>query len=201
MNRKRRGELSELAFFYKATSLGFNLSKPWGDSSRYDFVVEHNGLLSKVQVKSTSQLWIPGTRSRATAPPGVLPTGGYYLNCQRRMKGGTFPYTPDEVDFFAAHIVPLDIWYVLPLSAVGSKYYLLFYPHLPARDLRLAPYREAWHLLEGVPKPDHGGSPDPTVDADHPITRSSDDPIASEPLPFFSLSIEACVKDENPFDL
>ena len=31
---KRRGELSELAFFYKAASLGFGVAKPWGDSER-----------------------------------------------------------------------------------------------------------------------------------------------------------------------
>jgi len=29
---KRGGELSELAFFYKAASLGFGVAKPWGDS-------------------------------------------------------------------------------------------------------------------------------------------------------------------------
>jgi hypothetical protein len=27
---KRRGEVSELAFFYKAASLGFGVAKPWG---------------------------------------------------------------------------------------------------------------------------------------------------------------------------
>lgn len=132
-NRKRSGEISELAFMYRTAALGFNVSKPYGDSSRYDFIVEYRGRLSKVQVKSTAQLF---------------PTGGYYLNVQRRVKGGTFPYTADEVDFFAAHIVPLDTWYIFPLSVVGAKYYLLFFPHLPDRDRRFAPYREAWHLLE-----------------------------------------------------
>ncbi|MGI9102825.1 MAG: group I intron-associated PD-(D/E)XK endonuclease [Terriglobales bacterium] len=137
MNRKRRGELSELAFIYKATGLGFNVSKPYGDSSRYDFIVEHRGRLSKVQVKSTSQLF---------------PTGGYYLNCQRRMRTGTFPYLVGEVDFFAAQVVPTDTWYIIPLSAIGEKYYVRFFPHQPDRD-RLAFYREAWRLLEG-PDPD-----------------------------------------------
>src|SRR3984957_10755817 len=37
---KRRGELSELAFFYKAASLGFGVAKPWGDSERYDFILD-----------------------------------------------------------------------------------------------------------------------------------------------------------------
>jgi len=132
MNRKQRGELSELAFIYKATSLGFHVCKPYGDSCRYDFVVEHSGYLSKVQVKSTSQLF----RS-----------GGYYLNCQRRMKSGSFSYQPDEVDFFAAHVVPYDTWYIVPFSIIGQHYHVRFFPHEPARD-KLADYRESWHLLK-----------------------------------------------------
>jgi hypothetical protein len=134
MNRKQRGELSELAFIYKATGLGFHVSKPYGDSSRYDFIVEHLGRLSKIQVKSTAQLF---------------PSGGYYLNCQRRMKRGTYPYLSGEVDFFAAHVVPHDTWYIFPLDAIANKYYVRFFPHQPARDRRFGPYREAWHLLEG----------------------------------------------------
>ncbi len=137
MNRKRRGELSELAFLYKATSLGFNVCKPYGDSCRFDFLVEHHGRVSKVQVKSTAQLF---------------PSGGYYLNAQRRMKGGTFPYLPGEIDFFAAHVVPHDTWYIIPLSAIGSKYYVRFFPHQPARDRRFSPCRQAWHLLQNRPK-------------------------------------------------
>ncbi len=37
---KRRGELAELAFTLKATGLGFAVSKPYGDSERYDFILD-----------------------------------------------------------------------------------------------------------------------------------------------------------------
>jgi hypothetical protein len=37
---KRRGELAELAFTLKAASLGFSVSKPYGDSDRYDFILD-----------------------------------------------------------------------------------------------------------------------------------------------------------------
>ena len=82
MDRKRRGELSELAFIYKATGLGFNVSKPYGDSSRYDFIVEHLGRLSKVQVKSTTRC-----------------DGAYYLNVLRRVNGGRVAYDA-EISIF-----------------------------------------------------------------------------------------------------
>src|SRR2546425_646714 len=37
---KRRGERAELAFMLKASSLGFGIAKPWGDSERYDFILD-----------------------------------------------------------------------------------------------------------------------------------------------------------------
>ena len=37
---KRLGELAELAFALKAASLGFAVSKPYGDSERYDFILD-----------------------------------------------------------------------------------------------------------------------------------------------------------------
>src|SRR5437870_6319042 len=40
INTKRKGELSEAAFLLKAASLGFGVAKPWGDSERYDFILD-----------------------------------------------------------------------------------------------------------------------------------------------------------------
>jgi PD-(D/E)XK endonuclease len=37
---KRRGELSELAFTFKAARMGFGVAKPYGDSERYDFILD-----------------------------------------------------------------------------------------------------------------------------------------------------------------
>ena len=41
---KRRGELAELVFALKAASLGFGVSRPWGDSERYDFILDADNL-------------------------------------------------------------------------------------------------------------------------------------------------------------
>ena len=40
VNTKRKGELSEAAFLLKAAGLGFGVAKPWGDSERYDFILD-----------------------------------------------------------------------------------------------------------------------------------------------------------------
>ena len=45
VNTKRRGELAELAFAYKATSRGLGVSKPFGDSERYDTIIDPRELL------------------------------------------------------------------------------------------------------------------------------------------------------------
>jgi hypothetical protein len=37
---KRRGEIGEAAFLHKAASMGFGVAKPWGDSDRYDLIVD-----------------------------------------------------------------------------------------------------------------------------------------------------------------
>lgn len=39
-NNKRRGEVAEAAFLAKVCSLRLPICKPWGDSERYDFVVD-----------------------------------------------------------------------------------------------------------------------------------------------------------------
>src|SRR6266545_6704869 len=51
---KKRGEWVEMQFMARAAAHGFTVSKPWGDSARYDFAIEHNGVFHRVQVKSTS---------------------------------------------------------------------------------------------------------------------------------------------------
>jgi hypothetical protein len=57
---KLQGELIELAFLHKAVSLGFAVAKPYGDSERYDFIVDYRDSIDRkllrVQVKSTALL-------------------------------------------------------------------------------------------------------------------------------------------------
>src|SRR5436309_15076072 len=46
VNTKRKGELSEAAFLLKAAGLGFGVAKPWGDSERYDFILDSQAPIS-----------------------------------------------------------------------------------------------------------------------------------------------------------
>jgi|HubBroStandDraft_6_1064221.scaffolds.fasta_scaffold652902_1 hypothetical protein len=131
-NTKRTGERSEAAFLHRASSLGFGVARPWGDSLRYDFILDNGSCLWRVQVKCTESIRADAYETRATYSVGA----------------GRAVYTRADIDFLAAHVVPLDIWYILPVEICTPQPMLRFYPHREAKKMRLEPYREAWHLLQ-----------------------------------------------------
>ena len=125
--RKRDGEQTEAAFLNKATGLGLGVAKPWGDSERYDLIVDSGRRLWRVQVKSTR--YVGERRFSITA------------------RGCTAAYTADEIDFLAAYIVPLDLWYVVPVTAFAPRKCLRFYPEGESSVGQYEKYREAWWLM------------------------------------------------------
>jgi hypothetical protein len=130
---KRKGELAELAFMHKAASLGFGVAKPYGDSERYDFILDTGKRLWRVQVKSTS-----AKRFRA-----------YQMNTRRNDNGRMSPYGPSEIDFLVAHVVPEDAWYVIPVQMLGQRKLVTFYPRSDERTNEFSQYHEAWGLMRG----------------------------------------------------
>ncbi|MFZ0863537.1 MAG: group I intron-associated PD-(D/E)XK endonuclease [Candidatus Sulfotelmatobacter sp.] len=131
-NTKVTGERSEAAFLHQAANRGFGVAKPWGDSRRYDFILDNGACLHRVQVKCTESIRARAYETRATYTTGK----------------GRAAYTKQDIDFIAAHVVPLDIWYIIPVEICTPAPMLRFYPHRKAKKMRLEPYREAWHLLQ-----------------------------------------------------
>jgi len=128
---KQRGEWAELRFMTCASEHGLCVSKPWGDSSRYDFVVEHAGRLMRVQVKSTT---FERRHSYIC-----------HIHASRQQ-----PYTSKQIDFVAAYIIPKNIWFIFPIEALlRASCDLTLSPHL--KDSKYAQYQEAWHLMRGEP--------------------------------------------------
>ena len=108
----------------------------WGDSDRYDLIVDSGRRLWRVQVKSTR--YMGERRFSITA------------------RGCTAAYTEDEIDFLAVYIVPLDIWYVIPVKAFAPRKCLRFYPEDEGSLGRYEKYREAWWLMKGEEAPVSG---------------------------------------------
>jgi hypothetical protein len=135
---KNRGEAAEAAFLAKATSLGFGVCKPWGDSERYDFVIDSGYRFWRVQVKS-SQL--------------------HYNRCYHIKTSGfnNKAYSRREIDFLIAYIVPENLWYIVPVGCVPLGTQLRFYPAGSGRESRVEKYREAWCQL-ACPRDEDGPS-------------------------------------------
>jgi hypothetical protein len=126
---KVAGEAAEMEFMARAAALGFGISKPLGESRPYDVIVEVNRRLLRIQVKST--------------------------NCERARKSFQFvtvrqgrlwrPYQPDEVDFIAAYVLPVNAWYIVPVSAMRDRLTLNVHPFTGTG--RYEQFRERWDLL------------------------------------------------------
>jgi hypothetical protein len=127
---KRRGELAELGFMLKAASLGFGVAKPYGDSCRYDFILDSGERLWRVQVKSTY---------------GSGPTG-YRINAYGSTNSGFFSYTPEEIDILVAYVVQENAWYVIPVKAFAPHRSLQLHPS-GGKSGQYEKYREAWGLM------------------------------------------------------
>jgi hypothetical protein len=61
-------------------------------------------------------------------------------------------YTLDEIDLFAAYVIPVNVWYLIPAVVIlkpKRKVGLMLHPvdKLKKNRYRYEHYREAWHLL------------------------------------------------------
>ena len=129
-NSKRCGEAIEAAFLAKVCNLRIPVCKPWGDSERYDFVVDGGKGFWRVQVKGASYCSLSRDGSKYHAGAGS--------------NGKTF--TKKDMDFVVVQIVPEELWYVVPIEIAEGLTALWFNPR--SKKARFEKYREAWCLLD-----------------------------------------------------
>lgn len=109
------GEITEQQVALEFLKLGYLVSKPLVQSSRYDFVVDINNKLYKVQVKTCSY------KEEAYIQ---FATSTSHTNTQGTKN---LTYTEEDVDFFAT--MYQNQCYLVPLSICGKR----------AQRLRLIP--------------------------------------------------------------
>jgi PD-(D/E)XK endonuclease len=118
--------MAELRFMVWAAEHGLQVTKPWGETARYDFGVEHAGKFVRVPVKSTM----------------FKDRGGY--SCT--VRGSRGPYQGDAFDFVAAYLIPEDTWYIIPAEKIRGQGSIAVYPRL--KGSKYDRYKEAWDLLK-----------------------------------------------------
>ena len=103
----RQGEKSEQIFATKCfVQYGYMVSQPNGTAD-YDLIVDVNGSLKKIQVKSS----IKGD-GNVNICKGT--------NAVKSGKQGKYPYSEESVDFFAVHNIVNDQWHIIPRKATGD---------------------------------------------------------------------------------
>lgn len=90
LNTKQRGNITEIECMLAFLKMGYNVLTPYGDCERYDFVVDIEGTLYKIQVKSANANHIEQ---------------GYieFKTANKTTQNGKFvrhTYTKEEIDFF-----------------------------------------------------------------------------------------------------
>jgi hypothetical protein len=124
----RQGDWVEALFMSRAMAQGLNVAKPWSAASPYDYLVEADGHTCRVQVKSCSYK-------------------GEYGEYRCNYRGFRRPlYTSGDFEFAAIYVVPEDIWYIIPIAALGGPHTVVLWPRNPRSKYHQ--YEEAWRLLK-----------------------------------------------------
>src|ERR1700722_6948684 len=98
---KERGEWVELQFMAQAARRRFAVCKPWGETRAYDVGIEHGQNFLRVQVTSCSYRRGDGYCCQ------LLPNHGKKED-----------YSLEQLDLFAAYVIPVGAWYLIPASLV-----------------------------------------------------------------------------------
>jgi hypothetical protein len=120
---KQRGEWVEMRFMARAAEEGLHVSKPWGESTAYDFIVEHHSHCLRIQVKSTM----------------MRRDNGYICHL---VGSNRIPYTQGAFDFAAVYILFADAWFIAPQRKQNA---IFLRPGI--HGSKNHKYEEAWHLL------------------------------------------------------
>lgn len=128
---KQRGELAELRFLLRVAEEGLAVSKPYGDSQRFDFVVGSRRPLYRVQVRS-----VGATNN----------SGGY--TCVLGWGHPHKAYERSDFDFLALYVTPFKTWYIMPMRLLPlERRCISVFPHHHISRSGWERFREAWHLL------------------------------------------------------
>jgi hypothetical protein len=131
MTPKELGEFAEAEFLRTVLKMGMAVTKPWGESRGYDFIVDVAGKLTRVQVKAAFR------RGKQ---------GGYSL---RTYRSSMECYTAKEIDALAGYVAPEEAWYLFPVGVVGRVRSLKLFPGSKKKRSKFEKWREAWWVVTG----------------------------------------------------
>ena len=88
LSSKEKGNLTELQCITACYELGYKVSIPYGENSRYDFILDVDGIFLRVQVKTCKE-----------TPTGIkIPCRSTQVNASGNK---THTYNKEQIDYFA----------------------------------------------------------------------------------------------------
>lgn len=103
MNTKSIGNIGEAKAIMKFTELGIPVYLPFGENERADMIIDLNGELLKIQVKTSTVYKDGGTK--------------FTLCCSRGHKEiYKTIYTEDDIDYFVLYSIPTDEMYMIHVN-------------------------------------------------------------------------------------
>lgn len=107
--------------------MGYVVSKPFGDNSKYDIIVDRKDTgIKRIQVKSTASLCFQRTL-------------GYYNVSTSSGTSNKQVYEKGSIDYFAIFIHPVEAYYLIPAEIIKGRSIKL-YPHRKTKN-RYEKYR------------------------------------------------------------
>lgn len=116
MDSKQKGNITELQVLTYATSLGYQVSIPFGDRERYDQIWDIDGDLIKVQVKTSRAIDDECSAIKFSCRSSTRKNGKTYHN----------RYNKDEIDYFSTFWD--DKCYLVPVEECSTDKVLRFKP-------------------------------------------------------------------------
>ncbi len=124
---KTQGDNAELKFMLFSYELGYIISKPFGDNSKYDLIIDNGDSLERIQIKSTSR---KDTSSGMDCYSCSVCSGS-------KLKK---KYNEKDVDFIVIYVIPENTWYKIPTKEIKGKTVKL-YPHRKSQRNTYEKYR------------------------------------------------------------
>ncbi len=115
MNSKQKGNVTEVECMLAFLKLGYNVLTPYGDCERYDFVVDVNGKLLKIQVK-TASISVDNTYIEITCANKTTRNGKFVRHA----------YDETQIDYFMTSYN--NECYLIPVSECSLTKRLRFVP-------------------------------------------------------------------------
>lgn len=115
MDAKQRGNVTELKCITYLMELGYNVSIPYGENCRYDFILDVDNILIKIQCKTC----------RVKQTDSVI-----YFSCESNRNNGKYykrtQYSCSDVDYFATYYN--NVCYLVPSNECSTSKQLRLLP-------------------------------------------------------------------------